>query len=1184
MTNISIREQTGNAADALLIFDHGEQYAITIRDPFAKGDEARLEWYFEQYLRFPFTNQVRAQEAAASITVYGETLFRQVFADPDAYARYRAALQSGMETVSFEIAGSPDFHSLHWEALKDPNLPQPLALQAPMVRRNLTPQTIRARLRPSPTINILVITARPSGALDVGYRTISRPLVEALRQARLPVRIDIVRPGTYPALVDHLEAAKDTDGSGHYHVIHFDVHGALLSYDEIQAGTRSDRLLFQARYGRSDIEPYDGLKAFLFLEGAEEGQSDPVEARELANLLIAHQVPIVILNACQSGKQVQAETNDKPVETRETSLGSRLMTAGVQMVLAMGYSVTVTAAELMMSTLYRQLFAGKDLSAAIRRARLELYSTKGRRAYFAQSIDLEDWILPVVYQNQEQQLQTREFTPEESAGYYEHEAHRYHPPEVTYGFLGRDLDILRIEKRLLTQRNIILIHGMGGAGKSTLLHHLAAWWQTTGLVGRVCYFGYDERAWNQQQIVAAVASELMTEAQYQATFQPLSSQAQQAMLAKQLRAERHLLILDNLESITGSHLAIENTLSQEERQHIQGLLCDLAGGRTLVLLGSRGHEGWLAPGTFEDNIYDIPGLDREAASTLADRILERLGVPQYRQDENVLRLLDLLDGYPLPMEVVLANLADETPTQVLAALQAGDEAIDMRSERKTESILRCIGYSHSNLSPDAQQILACLAPFTSVLDTKQLPNYTTHLRQQPVLARLPFDRWQEVLQDAADWGLVSPHHEMPHILHLQPILPYFLRSRLAATEQAETKQAIEKAFRQHYDEWSSALDELLISKQSGGRQVGHVLAQLEYENLVTALNLALRAQVSILCPFIALSKHLDAKRDERRGLELGETVLARLEDYPAAILSGELGAEFVGVLDNIARRQLGLRRYSAAEASYKKALSLHLGLTSLDDRDKDILSAGIYHQMGRVAEEQREWSRAEEYYQKALKIYIRRKIRDEQADTYHQLGIVAQEQQQWRKAEKLYGKALKICIEFKDLHGQAGTYQQLGVVAGRQQKWAKAEEFYQIALKTFIEFKDRYSQGGIYHQLGITAQAQQQWTRAEECYQEALEIFIEFKDLHAQADTYHQLGTMAAQRQQWQQARDYLVKDLAMTAEFDDAHDLAITLRSIAVLWDASGDNQLPAAVAGVLNISPQRAERMLRAASPGEG
>jgi hypothetical protein len=186
MTLISIRERAGGSggSNAVVSFDHGEEYPVAIAAPFSAEGEQRLEWYFEEHIRFPFIEQVQAQAAAASITAYGEALFNQAFADRRAYARYKEALQAGVETLAFEIAGSPDFHGLHWEALKDPDLPQPLVLQALMVRRNLEPQPVRASVRPSPTINLLIVTARPGGPRDVGYRVISRPLVDTLRQDR----------------------------------------------------------------------------------------------------------------------------------------------------------------------------------------------------------------------------------------------------------------------------------------------------------------------------------------------------------------------------------------------------------------------------------------------------------------------------------------------------------------------------------------------------------------------------------------------------------------------------------------------------------------------------------------------------------------------------------------------------------------------------------------------------------------------------------------------------------------------------------------------------------------------------------------------------------------------------------------------------------------------------------------
>ena len=176
------------------------------------------------------------------------------------------------------------------------------------------------------------------------------------------------------------------------------------------------------------------------------------------------------------------------------------------------------------------------------------------------------------------------------------------------------------------------------------------------------------------------------------------------------------------------------------------------------------------------------------------------------------------------------------------------------SQSKTESIVRCIDYSHSNLAPEAQGLLACLAPFSAVLNTQFLSRYTDYLRQQPALAHLPWERLPAVLEEATDWGLLSPHSEFPDFfLRLQPILPYFLRSRGQMPEHAEGQRAVAVAFRQYYEEMSGALDDLLNSKDAQQRQLGQVLVRLEYENLMTALHLALDAQVSILKLYMTLS-------------------------------------------------------------------------------------------------------------------------------------------------------------------------------------------------------------------------------------------------------------------------------------------------------------------------------------------
>ncbi|MEK8021963.1 MAG: tetratricopeptide repeat protein [Candidatus Parabeggiatoa sp.] len=1223
MTLITIREKTqtdDNTYEAELSFDHGMPYPITIKNPFSAKQEKLFEWYFEKYSKFPFTKQVEFAQAAASVPRYGEELFEQVFSHRKVYAEYSHALQT--TDLEIEIVGLSTFHQLHWEALKDPDSDHALALHHPIIRKPVGHPPPMVTGQASPTLNVLLVIARPDGKDDIGYRTISRPLVEMLQNAKLPVKIDILRPGTYQALTEQLEQVTSQQGKGYYHLIHFDVHGAVLDYETLQQGHATDQFSYQTRFGRADLGKFAGLKAFLFLQGNKTKQSDPVEATELADLLTHHGIPIVMLNACQSAKQVGTAS--------ETSLGSRLMQSGAQTVVAMAYSVQVSAAKLFMQTLYAKLFEQAALSLAIRFGRLALFNEKTRRASYNQQIDLEDWLLPVVYQRQSMALPLRELTEAEEIEYWENEALRYEVPDNTpHGFVGRDLDVLEVESRLLSQRNILLIQGMGGTGKTTLLHHLGAWWQTTHFVEKVFYFGYDEKAWHRQQILATLAMALLGESAYK-RFQPLSELAQQKMLVKRLRAERHLLILDNLESITGTNLAIQHTLPVDEQQKLQSFLRDLVGGNSLILLGSRGDEAWLADGTFANNVYGLEGLDAEAASQLVDKILAFHGVSRYREDEGqreyLQKLLKLLAGYPLALQVVLGNLVQQTPQKILEALESGsDETLNTGKKTgdsfqdKTTNILRCIDYSYGNLSTDAQRLLLCLAPFTGVIQKYFLPAYTERLKQQSVLANLPFKQWETVLQEAKNWGLLAPHPEIPEYLWLQPIFPYFMRNRLQS--QPDYQSAIETAFRCHYDDIGYWMANLLDSKETNQRQIGQIQASLEYENLSKALDLALAEQKSILNSYTALSNYLDITQDHARNLDLSEKIARHFNSYSVANVQESWKTEFASILDTIAQLQYRFKQYTNAEQSYQRALKLVEQFANIDDKSLGIMKANIYHRLGMVAQEQRQWLRARQYYQDALKLKIKSNDRYEQASTYFQLGSLEQEQRQWQKAERYHRKALSIYIKFNDQYGQAEAHNNLGLIAQEQKQWQQAEQCYQKALKIhyegyeagkfylnlgivkqelqqwqlaeqnyqnalkiFIEFNDRYSQARVYNQLGNTAQKQQQWQQAQQYYQTALEIYnIEYNDYYEVARIYNNLSIITQNLQQWQKAKDYLLKALSLWVEFDDSYNIeTLALPNLVVVYRATNDDTLPAEVAKVLGISVEEVLKSFSTADQG--
>ena len=1178
MPVITIREeqQVDDGFLANLRIDGRDYPNIKVSDPFLKSEEDSLEWYFEQWLRFPMLDTTRAADVAASIREYGTRLFDQIFADRRAYADY-ARLRDNLGALRFEIEGiNPEFQALHWEALRDAELPYPLAVDCVMVRKSTKPTAVMAEVNQSPTLNVLMVTARPSKN-DVAYRVISRPLIEALGNSQLPVKIDLLRPATFEGLSRHLE----DKGARHYHMIHFDCHGALLTYDQCNVENKAgaDALTFKQRYGRTQIASYSGVKAFLVLEGNEDGEEDLVEATELADLLTGKRIPVCMLNACQSGKQLGTETG-LVEDYRETSLGSLLMAAGMQMVVAMGYSVTVTAAKVMMAAVYEQIFNKKLLEDAVRLGRRELFNQKERSAYFNYAIPLEDWLLPVVYGTQQVNLNLREFTAREEEAYFESLGRAFQFVQPEYEFVGRDLDILRIEKAL-ARHNMLLLQGMGGTGKTTLLNFLREWWEKTHFADgekgeQIFYFGYDERAWTLEQILFELGQRLYDRFEM-GRFQAMSQAAQVPKMVTLLRGAGHVLILDNLESVTGEPLAIPNTLPQGSQVQLRDFLKKLAGGKTRVIFGSRCGEDWLKTATFQQNVYGLRGLDQEARTLLAQRILVR-HVPQrvkaIEAEPEFTRLMKVLAGYPLALEVVLPNLKSQSPSQVLDALQAADFDLDSGSEDKTKSILKCVEYSHSNLSPDAQRLLICLAPFTGFIYRDRIPNYAKELQNLELFQDYDFANFDAAIQEAINWGLLEGMDEANRLLTIQPIFPYFLKTKLESWDKA-TRKALQEGFKNHYQGMASSYDQLMKSKDPQQRQLGIFFCRLEYENLYNALQTCLANRESIDI-FFCLAKYFKVTNDIQSRLKLSKFVCQALKDYPPEICKGKIGLENVMVLDRLAYCYWQIKDYQNARDAYQELVNLCQQITDVAETQVKSALASTYHQLGVIAQELREYGEAQRNYQQALAICIEFGDRYSQARTYHQLGWLAQELRKYGEAQQNYQQALAICIEFGDRYTQAPTYHQLGWVAQELQEYGEAQQNYQQALAICIEFGDRYSQASKYHQLGRLAQELREYGEARQNYQQALAIKIEFGDRYSQASTYGQLGLLAEAENNFTEAGQNLLQALEIFAQFQDQHSVEMYVSYLSRIYQATQDQSLLEAMAKTLGVTVEEVQQKL--------
>jgi len=505
---------------------------------------------------------------------------------------------------------------------------------------------------------------------------------------------------------------------GFYDVVHFDLHGTVTHYDPLL---------------HDNLPPFQGTKSFLIFQRGETSE-DWVDAHRVAGILTEHYVSAAILNACQSGQ----ETGEP-----ESSLASVLSRSGVSFVLGMCYSITVDAAVSAVAAVYNGFAHGKSWAECVIDARKDLWRNKERTAYYGKKIILEDWLLPVAY-IKPQKVETTQPTEQSPPAYFiatnpsiPTSGFRYQGPQLVYDFIGRDINILEMEARLLSNENSnqLIIKGMMGAGKTSLLHHLGEWWQRTGLVESVFYFEYYERAWTVPQILTQIARQFyLPESPEFQKFDIAPLAEQQRTVVEWLQTKRHLIILDNMEAITMDKS--EAKLPYRVRMELVRLMKAFSGIKSIVLLGSRNGLEWMRFPS--DRIYSLGGLDLQDASLLVSRILHKFEKIGYLNDPHIHTLTDRLHESPLALQVVLSNIERKLPREIVHELESGlitlDVSADEDAAQTGRSLHSYIEYSYSNLRQQDQKLLLCLAPFVSHLVRPHLNGYEKALADQQILA------------------------------------------------------------------------------------------------------------------------------------------------------------------------------------------------------------------------------------------------------------------------------------------------------------------------------------------------------------------------------------------------------------------------------------------------------------------
>lgn len=426
-----------------------------------------IRWYLERYSAWAnehFTE--RAKEIEAKLPEWGRLIYAALDheAGGNAFQGWKSAPKGvarrltvlvdqklvagateGDETTAKEAATL--LLGLPWELLHDEKSYLFEGTRGVRVRRRLPNQEYREPVVTNPPIRVLLVSPRPEdehgGYID--HRISAKPVVEALAEIGELAEFKILTPPTAAALEEELRAAAEAERP--YHVVHFDGHG-----------------VFSKKHG---------LGALCFEDPKDSGKLHKravaiVDAEQLAGSLRDHRVPLFFLEACQSAR---AE------DDTAASVAGKLLQSGVASVVAMSHSVLVETAKRFVEKFYPELMKGRSVGEAMLAGQRALFHDKLRGQTFEGDLHLEDWFVPVLFQEEQDPRLIRE-TPAEEVQRLIQKRRKLAlgalPETPAHTFIGRSRELLAAE-RLLDRERYVVLRGEGGEGKTTLGVELARW-------------------------------------------------------------------------------------------------------------------------------------------------------------------------------------------------------------------------------------------------------------------------------------------------------------------------------------------------------------------------------------------------------------------------------------------------------------------------------------------------------------------------------------------------------------------------------------------------------------------------------------------------------------------------------------------------------------------------------------
>jgi tetratricopeptide (TPR) repeat protein len=1082
--------------------------------PIGPIEAGELTWYLERYIMWPsgiFMERARGLEQA--LPRWGRLLYDAL---DSATARevvraWRAAPSSTERRFTVTIykepgAGAPRERQLEPEEAAARLLSLPWELihdETGYLFQGSQPAAVRRRLpsrSPSPTpatphpIRVLLVSPRPEdeSAAYVDHRASVRPVLEALTRLGDLAEFKILDPPTLPAL--ELELERASSAKEPYHIIHFDGYGV---YDPRQG---FGALAFE---DASDQDRIEGRRSSL------------ASADEIASVVRWHRVPLFFLDTCQSAATA--------VEL-STGVAGKLLESGVGSVVAMSHSLLVEAAQRFGSAFYVELMNGKRVGQAMLAGQRALKIDTFRGRFFDADLRLEDWFVPVLFQDELDPQLIRE-TPAEAVQAIVARRTEFAlgdiPGEPSHSFIGRGPELLKAE-RILARERYLVIQGPGGEGKTTLASELARWLVFTRRFGRAAFVRIDQDG-DARRILFELGSQLVPN---YASRAALNADLARRLVERVLEQQPTLIVLDNMESALSPAPGSEAALGFEPEtlDAILELFRDLAriSGTRLIFTTREP-----LPEPFARNVLRIGRLGRSDAirivslmsSVWGERKLEWHAADTPESQEELEKLVDAA-GCHARSVVLLANEAvasgvrntTESLQNLMARLEANHPGDPDRS------LLASVELSLRRLPPKTRRLIQPLSLFQGG-GTMAAIGLALNLEPEQLRA---------FISELVNVGLAEL--DTFGYLRFDPALMRgnWFQERAAARDAWAGAIAAEVDF---LDRWKFE-----------DASLAHNVARLDLPNLMAALEYLAAVEapervVALATRLEDLIANLNRPKALARLAEIRTAAAHAMGHWNHAAFLAERAAierlmeqgrlkDAVGVAHALFEKTRVAGEIAYQEAAYDCAVA-------------QFTLARALRRNGTADEALTHLDDARRGFERLGDLRMSNAALTDKADCLRDLG-------RYDEAAVAHGEAIDLDEQWGDTRGAAVGRSQLAAVRMLQARYAEALELYRDALQSFKQLGEARSVAVVWHQIGVAYGHIGRYAEAEKAAQKSLIIRVQMGDQTGEAATLNQLGNLYSQLGRTEEALRLYREAAKVFGALKDSWDEAIVRNNLA--------------------------------------